>query len=164
MATRSREVRRRLGYAYANENPLGEGAMVGLAVGGVALLAGLGYLLYRSNNPAAPTTPATATTTNPASTTNALTVGNVFFVASDFQYPANPDTMMPNNYVGQVSSGSGSASLIRSTGTTLVGTYSYDTTAMSPGTVSFTVQTGDGTSSYPHGTTIMGVPNAYLGQ
>ena len=126
--------------------------MIGLAIGGVAIAGTIAYLVYTKSTAATSTTPALTTgTTTP-------------FVATDFTAATSANPMAPQNTTAASGSGAGIASLTRSTGTTLVGNYTFNTATMGINVVSFTVTQGDGTTSYPVGTVITGVPNSYLSQ
>ena len=127
---------------YPRENPLSTGLKVGLAVGGVALAGTVAYLVYANS---------TATT------------GTVAFRAADFSVAGSPINA-PNNTTANMSGGGFNVTLARSMGTSLTGSYTFNTASTALGTVTFTVTQGDGTANYPAGTVITGVPNAYLGQ
>ena len=143
MRHRSHALRRR----YAHENPLSSGAMIGLAVGGVALLGGVGYMLYSSSTAATGTTAAT-----------------IPFNAADFRTGQNSGALLPT----AMANGSLAYMLLSAnTNAALVGTVQgYDaTTQMGSFTVTGMVDgngmpVGQGTK-FPVGTTITGVPQLY---
>ena len=124
---------------YAKENPMTEGGKIALAVGGLALLGGLGYLIYVEEFK----TGATAT---------------IAFVPSSFvQTTAGP----PSPAYAQGKTG---ALLTPINSNAITGTLTNviaDSTGGNNTTNTFTV-TASGNTTYPVGTIITGVPAAYL--
>lgn len=137
---------------YPRENPITPMTFGLLAAGGV-VLAGVAYLAYKGS----------ASSSSVSSTftagSYALPWDAIPFKATDFSLPSVPDSIQ----TGTEAINGFNATLVRSTGTSLNGMWIYDPASMATGVVAFVVETDDGTGLYGAGSTISGVPVAYVG-